>query len=165
MVRYLASFARRPGALTVGALLDVGQVREALGAGSDLVLETPDGRHVPLDSAGAGVSLDAPGFYRARRVDGRPPVQDVGVNVDPVEGDLAPLDVKGFVAAIEPRGARAGRAEGAGGAELSLAERERRQGVWWYLVVGAVVVALAETLLSNRLPALRRAGSPSQGAA
>jgi hypothetical protein len=48
---------------------------------------------------------------------------------------------------------------------VPLAERERRQGVWWYLVVGAVVLALAETLLSNRLPALRRVGTPSQGAA
>jgi Aerotolerance regulator N-terminal/von Willebrand factor type A domain len=168
MVRYLASFARRPGALTVGALLDVGQVREALGAGSALVLETPDGRHVPLDSAGAGVSLDAPGFYRARRMDGRPPAQDVAVNVDPVEGDLTPLDVKAFVAAVEPRNRMMDAGEGGGGqgqAALSAAERERRQGVWWYLVVGAVVVALAESLLSNRLPALRRPGSSSQGAA
>jgi Aerotolerance regulator N-terminal/von Willebrand factor type A domain len=164
MVRYLANFVRRPGALTVGALLDVGQVRAALGAatGADLVLETPDGRHVPLDSESAGAPVDTPGFYRVRRLDGRPPAQDVAVNVDPVEGDLAPLDVKAFVGAIAPR---AGTAATAGTAVLSPAERERRQGVWWYLVVGAVVVALAETLLSNRLPALRRAGSPSQGAA
>ena len=167
MVRYLADFTRRPGALTVGALLDVGQVREAIGEAADLVLETPDGRHVPLGGAAAGVSLDAPGFYRVRRVDGRPPAEDIAVNVDPAEGDLAPLSVKALVAAIEPRsGAAAGSgAQGRADGELSLAERERRQGVWWYLVAGAVVLALAETLLSNRLPALRRAGTPSQGAA
>ncbi len=167
MVRYLANFTRRPGALTVGALLDVAGVRETLGAGADLVLEAPDGGHVPVDAAATGVPLDVPGFYRARRVDGRPPAQDIAVNVDPAEGDLTPFALREFLARIEPRRSAAGAAgaAGAGAAELSAAERERRQGVWWYLVVGAVVLALAETLLSNRLPALRRAGGPSQGAA
>jgi hypothetical protein len=171
MVRYLAEFTRRPAALTVGSPLDVSQTREALGAAAgaegspDLVLETPDGRHVPLAEATAGVLLDRPGFYRVRRVDGRPPAEDIAVNVDPAEGNLTPLDVRAFVAAVQPRGGTAAAAGGSGAADLPPAERERRQGVWWYLVVGAVVLALAETLLSNRLPALRRVGTPSQGAA
>ncbi|MBI2537327.1 MAG: hypothetical protein HYW06_10295, partial [Gemmatimonadetes bacterium] len=40
---------------------------------------------------------------------------------------------------------------------LSRADLERRQGLWWYLVAGAVVLALAESFLSNRLPAIGRA--------
>jgi hypothetical protein len=173
MVRDLARFTRRPTALAVGSPLDVTRAREVLGAveaegSAGLVIETPDGRHVPVAEGATGVLLDRPGFYRVRRVDGRPPVEDIAVNVDPVEGDLAPLDIRAFVAAVEPRGGTAAAARGAEAADaagLPLAERERRQGVWWYLVVGAVVLAVAETLLSNRLPALRRVGTPSQGAA
>jgi hypothetical protein len=66
------------------------------------------------------------------------------------------MDLDAFRAAVRPAEAAAA-AEPSGEAVISPAERERRQGLWWYLVVGAVVLALAETLLSNRLPALGRA--------
>jgi hypothetical protein len=165
VVRYLANFTERPGAMTVGGVLDLGQVRQALGAGVGLVLETPSGRHVAVGEESSGVGLDEPGFYRVRRLDGRLPVENIAVNVDAAEGNLATLDVAKFVAGIEPRGARAQGAAALEGGEVPPAERERRQALWWYLIVAAVTLAVAETILSNRLPALRRAGPSSQGAA
>jgi hypothetical protein len=68
------------------------------------------------------------------------------------------MDLDAFLASVRPAGAAAAVTP-AGDAATSPAERERRQGLWWYLVVGAAVLALAETLLSNRLPALGRAGT------
>ena len=35
--------------------------------------------------------------------------------------------------------------------EPSPEDRERRQGLWWYLLVGAATLLLLETLLSNWL--------------
>jgi len=77
----------------------------------------------------------------------------VAVNPDPAEGDLTPTDLDAFEAAVSPTGGSATVASPVN-ATVSQAERERRQGLWWYLVIGALILALAETLLSNRLPAI-----------
>ncbi len=34
---------------------------------------------------------------------------------------------------------------------LSAEERERRQGLWWYLLLGATGLLMADTLISNRV--------------
>ncbi|MBI2401835.1 MAG: BatA domain-containing protein [Gemmatimonadetes bacterium] len=157
MVRYLAGYTERRAALTVGQALDLDAAREILGGGSDLVVEAPSGSRAPLDASAAAVSLDEPGFYTLRALDSDLAPATVAVNLDPTEADLTPLDPDAFVAAVAP-GGPAGTAGPGGPAEgLSPADRERRQGLWWYLVAGAVVLALAESFLSNRLPVVGRA--------
>ncbi len=161
MVRYLAGYVERPAAFTVGHMLNLEAARELVGGGSELSVESPAGRRVALGvNAQPGLSLDEPGFYTLRALDPDLAPRSVAVNVDPVEADLTPLDVDAFLAAIGP--AESGAAAGVPGtAPIGPAERERRQGLWWYLVIGAAVLALAETFLSNRLPAMGRAGSTS----
>lgn len=159
MVRYLAGYSERRAAFTVGHVLDLEAARQVVGGGSDLSVESPAGRRVAL-GAGAepALSLEEPGFYTVRALGGGLAPKSVAVNVDPAEADLAPLDLDAFLAAIAPVGPAASAAL-PGAAAISPAERERRQGLWWYLVIGAMVLALAETFLSNRLPAIGRARS------
>lgn len=53
-------------------------------------------------------------------------------------------------------------AEGAAGAELEPEDRERRQGIWWYLLVAAFLLLALETIVSNYLS--RKAASLPSGA-
>jgi len=158
MTRYLAGYAEPRASLTVGQALDLETARELLGGGSDLVVEAPSGSRAPLNAARAAVPLEEPGFYTVRALDADLAPQAVAVNVDPGEGDLTPLDPDAFVAALSS-GWTGGPAGAGGPAPISPAERERRQGLWWYLVVAAAVLALAETFLAGRLPAIGRAGT------
>ncbi|MEK9507375.1 BatA domain-containing protein [Gemmatimonadota bacterium Y43] len=169
-------------AFTAGQILDVsdarametaglGEVAEALAAAEGQVALAPSGGTTEL-SAGAGphfLELGEQGFYEIRppgRNDVRPVA--VAVNVDPAEADLAPLDPEEVEASIR---------SGAGGtavaatdteraAELRLEDRERRQSLWRWMLVGAFLLLAAETVLSNRVSRARRnerAGAP-QGA-
>jgi hypothetical protein len=121
-----------------------------------MVVEAPSGNRAPLDASAPAVPLDEPGFYTVRALNSDLAPQTVAVNVDPGEADLTPLDMDGFLAAVAP-GASGSAAVSAGTVPVSAAERERRQGLWWYLVIGAALLALAETFLSSRLPAIGRA--------
>ena len=156
MVRHLVAYREQRASLAVGQALDLDAAREILGGGSSLVVEAPSGARAPLDASATAVPLAEPGFYTVRALDSDLPPQTVAVNVDPEEADLTPLEVDGFLATVAPA-ASVTSAGAAGAAQVTLAERERRQGLWWYLVIGAAVLALGETLLAGRLPALGRA--------
>jgi hypothetical protein len=159
MMRYLAGYVEHQTAFPVGFVLDLDAARGLVGGGRDVSVESPAGRRVALGAGGEpAIRLDAPGFYAVRAVGEDVAAASVAVNPDPAEGDLAPMDLDAFLAAVRPAEA-APAAAPSGEAVISPAERERRQGLWWYLVAGAVVLALAETLLSNRLPAIGRAGA------
>jgi CHASE2 domain-containing sensor protein len=71
------------------------------------------------------------------------------VNVDLAESDLTPLDAELFATAVAPRSAADAQAQAA--EQLTPADLERRQGMWWYLLLVALLLLGAETLLSNRL--------------
>ena len=70
--------------------------------------------------------------------------------MDTAESDLTPLDPQELVAAVTGRaGSEAPVAEEA--AELRPADLERRQGIWWYLLLAGVLMLAVETWLANRL--------------
>jgi len=74
----------------------------------------------------------------------------VAVNLDPVESDLAPLDPNELVASVT------GHAVPVTGAlpatqEMTREEVERRQGLWWYLLLAGLLLLAAETVIANRL--------------
>ena len=85
-----------------------------------------------------------PGFYRLRYAAGP---EFEAVNLDGREGDFATLNTEEFLAAFtggEPA-ARAGADERASAEEV-----ETRQRVWWPLLVAALFLLAAESLLSRR---------------
>ena len=146
---------------TAGEVLDLSRHGELTtpftgGRASDstrsLLLEAPSGDRERATPSGAGhlVTLREQGFYELRGPNtpvgsGRP----IAVNVDPVESDLSHLDPQDIVVAVT-----ALPGQTVPGSELNAStpqDQERRQKVWWYLLLAAVLVMGVETLLSNRL--------------
>ena len=88
---------------------------------------------------------------------GRPPAgstaarpEAVAVNLDPAESDLAPLDPGELVASITGH-ATPTAAEPAAAQEMTREEMERRQGLWWYLLLAGLLLLAAESAIANRL--------------
>jgi hypothetical protein len=57
-------------------------------------------------------------------------------------------------------GHAAGTAESSAAATLSPHDMEQRQGVWWYLLIAAILLFVSETVVSNRATQ-RPAGLPA----
>ena len=74
----------------------------------------------------------------------------MAVNVNRAESDLAPLDIGAFVAAVTVPDTAAAFASAAGSTTVTPADRERRQGIWWFLLLGAVALLVVESMWSNR---------------
>ncbi len=163
VAEYLAGYSEPAPWSTVGQVLDMSGT-DVAGRGAtalagldssegyeDWVALAPSGRRVPLDGDASGlVELSEQGFYEIRMPDGdqdRPAT--VAVNLDLSESDLSPLDAQELASAVTGRAA--GEAEAAAGPALDPEDQERRQGIWWYLLVMAFLLLAAETFISNRL--------------
>jgi hypothetical protein len=75
----------------------------------------------------------------------------VAVNIDPAESDLAPFAPQELVAMAT---GSAGVTETGGSLErpdLTPEDIEKKQAVWWFLLVGGVAALLTEASLANRL--------------
>ena len=122
----------------------------AAGADSRVVL-TPSGRRVPLQDEGSDVmELTEQGFYELRSEKNEDLVV-VAANVDAAEADLTPMDPREIVAAAV---GESGSSQGGGnatGVPMTPEAHERNQRMWWYLLVGGILLLGADTLLSNRL--------------
>jgi len=76
--------------------------------------------------------------------------QRVAVNLDPAEANLARIDPEELKASV--LASNGGSVAGAVAADAPTREdAERRQTIWWYLLVLAGVLLATETLMSNRL--------------
>ena len=148
---FLSELAREPG--TALRLLNVRRWSER--SIISLVMQTVDnslvvsGKRSRLGDSTRAVALVERGFHElttqaTAEGSGRP----IAVNVDPAESDLAHVDPAEVIAAAT---ARSGPAASAAADGVTPEDRERGQRVWWYLLVGAVVVLAAETVLGNRL--------------
>ncbi|MGD2067950.1 MAG: BatA domain-containing protein [Gemmatimonadota bacterium] len=179
MVRHASGRREALPAFTAGQVIDVsdarametaglGETAEVLAAGEERVALTPRGASLTLAAQGGieGVGprfleLEERGFYRVR-----PPGADdvrplaVAVNVDPGEADLTPLDPVEVAASLTVGqagdAAAAPAREGAAAEGLRLEDRERRQSLWRFLLVGAFALLALETVLSNRVRGTRR---------
>lgn len=130
-----------PGA---GATADSMTVAPDRGPGDRPVLLTPADEPVPVD-ASTLYTLRERGFYEVRDpLTGGPPVP-VAVNGDVAESELATLDPE--VVEVAVSGGEAAPTV----ASFAPEDRERRQALWWYFLLGAFVLMTAETILSNGL--------------
>ena len=155
VVEYLADYTPPTPYLTTGQVLDLTQYPGAADldvAGGNLVVRDPSEDRVAVGSDGrAGfIELSEQGFYEIRdtaAADSIPVV--VAVNVDLAESNLERVDPQELVAAATGRAA--GDRSVTTDREVRPEDLERRQTLWWYLLIGALGFLASETVVSNRL--------------
>ena len=155
VVEYLAAYTPPTPYLTAGQVLDLAQYPGAAGldvAGGNLVVRDPSEDRVSVGSDGrvGFIQLAEQGFYEIRDTDAADstPVT-VAVNVDLSESNLERVDPQELVAAATGRAA--GDRSVTTQRELQPVDLERRQTLWWYLLIGALGFLVSETVVSNRL--------------
>lgn len=153
LVRYLGRYEEAAAWRTVGQVLDLTSGTILVGSRKDRVALTPSGKRIPL-STGSGpefLELDEQGFYELRSTgaaESRPPA--VAVDIDPAESDLSVMDSSEFVAAVTGHAGPQVNAATAPEPETPQ-DLERRQALWWYLLMGGILLLATETILSNRI--------------
>ncbi|HEX8116566.1 MAG TPA: hypothetical protein VF521_04785, partial [Pyrinomonadaceae bacterium] len=153
MVRYL-------GEREVSAWHRLGQafVVEKGTEGQPPAVDTPSGARLRnvSESKNSGLLLTGrePGFYRLRYAAG---YDFAAVNVEGREGDFAKLNEEEFLAAFTGGEPSAARAAEAGGLE-SGEEIEARQRAWWPLLLAALILLAAESVLARRTKVVKTVG-------
>jgi len=158
MTQYLASYKPSPGWYESGQVVNFIE-QQGLSVMTnlndrELVVVSPTGRRVSLsegDRAGF-IALQEQGFYEIRDASANSGVQqNLAVNVDLAEADLTTVDVDEFMGTITGRVSSAPSESTNPSRTISAVDIERRQDLWWYLLVIAVVLFILETVMSNRL--------------
>ena len=134
------------------------------------LLVGPDGSALELvPDGGALLQLASPGFYEVREEEEGGTEWVLAVNPDVREADPARIDPEELTLAVAPE-STAGEAPAgtslaggdlsqAGDPEATLEDGERRQGAWRFLLAGAILLLLGETLLAGRKkPLAKQAG-------
>ncbi|MGH9605430.1 MAG: BatA domain-containing protein [Terracidiphilus sp.] len=151
--RYLSGDERLSGSRLVDSFVQLRGAPDAPGTAASVEVIDPDGRRpLSLSQArtAASLRLSRAGFYRIRFANGRDAV--IGVNPDRRESDLAPMaqDVEQLWS-----GSSGGRAPQAAGAARAQAQY-RPVSLWWYVMLLALLVALAETALAGQYMGTQR---------
>ena len=152
LVKYLAHYEAPTSWFTVGQVLDLSARLRNRAA---RIIVSPSGERSTQSGSGEGaeglLELTDQGVYEIRPTgtgNGRP--EAIAVNLDPAESDLAPLDPNELVASVT--GHATSMFDAAPPAqELTREDVERRQSLWWYLMLTGVVLLAVETVISNRL--------------
>jgi hypothetical protein len=98
------------------------------------------------------LELNDQGVYEIRGTGasgGRP--EAIAVNLDPVESDLAPLDPSALVASVTGHASSVDVPQQPPTPEMTREDAERRQSLWWYLLLTGVGLLAVETVIANRL--------------
>ncbi len=155
VAQYAASYRAQPAAHAVGESVELSDA--AAGAGDSTarrwIVEAPDGARLTVGGDGAPRALDVrhAGWYQVRR-SGAPNERPrmVAANPAPAELDFATFDPARLTNALAPEGPVTATAP-ATDPQQRLVEREREQSMWWYLLVVAMLVLLAEGVLASRV--------------
>jgi hypothetical protein len=158
LAKYAAGYSESPAWYSTGAAVGlVNLAGRRLPSGTE-VTATPQaggpGTVFRIGEANGGVTLEDQGFYDlAWRVDDAEQSATVASNLDRRESDLTSLDTEELAAAVSWRSGPTASVDTAIAATPE--ERETRQAFWWYLLIGAFLLLVAETTLSNRLAVAR----------
>ena len=153
LARYVAHYEPATSWYTVGQVLDLTARAKSR---SDRIVVTPAGERQNRISAGEGaeglLELNEQGIYEVRSAvasGGRP--EAIAVNLDPAESDLSALDPSELVATVTGHASQAQTQSAAEPQEMTREESERRQGLWWYLLLAGLALLAAETMIANHL--------------
>ena len=155
LVKYLARYEQPKSWNTVGDVVDLSAL---LKSRAERVVITPSGERIRILSTLPGLlELTEQGVYEVRTGSGSSRPDRIAVNLNPAESDLTPLDPQELVAAVTGRAVQTT----SGGtavtpAQMSPEEAEKRQGLWWYLLIGGLLVLAAEMVVSNVLSRTER---------
>lgn len=150
----IASAARAAGQAVAGDTKAAGEAAASRKT-IDGIVSTPSGERVSLTDNGrpAFVELGEQGFYTVRLTgehDSAKPLT-VAVNIDPAETDLTAMDPVEFVAKVTGRADAATASKDKAPTDVAPADAEKRQGIWWYLLLLGAGVLVLEAWLANRL--------------
>jgi hypothetical protein len=149
LARYLSQYEQTTAWQTVGAVVDLSSAYKGR---ADRVVVTPAAERVRFPATESGIlELSQHGVYEVRSASnssGRP--DRIAVNLDPAESDLTRMDPQELVAAVIGR-ATPVNAQLEAPAELTPEEAERREGLWWYLLVAGLMLLAAEMVVANQL--------------
>lgn len=146
VARYLSGNERLNGSRLVDSFVQLRSTTEPVGQVASVEVIDPDGRR-PLSLTEARTvqtfRLKRAGFYQIRFANGRDAV--IGVNPDRRESDLEPIapDVQRLWSGS--RGEASIQSAIATGAEA----KDHGVSLWWYVMLLALVVALAETVFAS----------------
>jgi hypothetical protein len=149
LARYISRYEQSSAWATVGQVVDLATT---LKSKADRVVVTPSGerRQIGLNDPSI-LELSEHGAYEIRNASmpsSRP--DRIAVNLDPAESDLTAIDTGELVAAATGRATQAApSAEVA--ATLTPEEAEKRQDLWWYLLLAGLALLVAELVVANRL--------------
>lgn len=151
--RHLSGYENFGTAHTAGTVLDVGLSDVAA---KEVVAVAPSGERTRLGGDNPMLlELKEQGFYQIRpATGGAEGGSTIAVNVNLDESDLTRIDPDVIRTALTSAAAAVPKA--AGDLQLTIQEQEQRQSGWWYLLVIALALLAAETVLSNRLSRVAR---------
>jgi hypothetical protein len=140
--RYLGRLEGGPASLPVGSFVEL---RDAKSAGTAAEVMGPKGERLLSLEEGTraeNIQLAEAGFYEIHRPSA--PDETVAVNADRRESDLAP-------APAETLTLWRNTAQGAAGGPVEATEGGKKPfSLWWYVMIMALALAIAESLLGNR---------------
>jgi hypothetical protein len=148
--RYLSGNERLSGARVVDSFVQLRSAAEPVGEVASVEVIDPDG-HRPLSLSEArttqALRLRRSGFYQIRLASGRDAV--IGVNPDRHESDLAPMapDLQALWSGSSGSDADARKPEFS--PDSQNAKRYQPVSLWWYVILLALAVALAESALAS----------------
>lgn len=148
--RYLSGNERLSGSREVDSFVQLRSAAEPVGEVASVEVIDPDG-HRPLSLSEARTAqtlrLRRAGFYQIRLASGRDAV--IGVNPDRHESDLTPMaaDVQALWSGSS--GSAASAPAGDASPDVHNAPKFRAVTLWWYVILLALVVAVAETALAS----------------
>jgi hypothetical protein len=149
LVTYLARYEQPTSWMTVGQVVDLSSL---LKSRAERIVQTPSGSRIRIPASEPGLlELSEQGIYEIRTSGGSSRPDRIAVNLDPTESDLTPLDPQELIAAVTGHAVQTTSQSSTAPVQISPEDNEKRQGLWWYLLVAGLLLLAAEMAVSNVL--------------